>query len=184
MSSQKSEVLNVLFHFRNRLDVPSPPSPDGLPALETSSASSFLYASGRPQRSARTAPARLSHTRAASVRSRPHRTHEGTPGRSAARLLPAPDSRAAAPPHPYRNRTAASYSHALSFPFSLPHKPQQHFVTIVAVLPRRDNFPEAGPSIPWLHFTSRGQCLRLHLITRRPAMFMFVALPVLFIFLE
>ena len=27
MSSQKSEVLNVLFHFRNRLDVPSPPSP-------------------------------------------------------------------------------------------------------------------------------------------------------------
>lgn len=135
-------------------------------------------------RSARTAPARLSHTRAASVRSRPHRTHEGTPGRSAARLLPAPDSRAAAPPHPYRNRTAASYSHALSFPFSLPHKPQQHFVTIVAVLPRRDNFPEAGPSIPWLHFTSRGQCLRLHLITRRPAMFMFVALPVLFIFLE
>ena len=118
MSSQKSEVLNVLFHFRNRLDVPSPPSPDGLPALETSSASSFLYASGRPQRSARTAPARLSHTRAASVRSRPHRTHEGTPGRSAARLLPAPDSRAAAPPHPYRNRTAASYSHALSFPLS------------------------------------------------------------------
>lgn len=69
-------------------------------------------------RSARTAPARLSHTRAASVRSRPHRTHEGTPGRSAARLLPAPDSRAAAPPHPYRNRTAASYSHALSFPLS------------------------------------------------------------------
>lgn len=65
-----------------------------------------------------------------------------------------------------------------------PHKPQQHFVTIVAVLPRRDNFPEAGPSIPWLHFTSRGQCLRLHLITRRPAMFMFVALLVLFIFLE
>ena len=118
MSSQKSGVLNVLFHFRNRLDVPSPPSPDGLPALETSSASSFLYASGRPQRSARTAPARLSHTRAASVRSRPHRTHEGTPGRSAARPLPVPDSRAAAPPHPYRNRTAASYSHALSFPLS------------------------------------------------------------------
>lgn len=57
MSSQKSEVLNVLFHFRNRLDVPSPPSPDGLPALETSSASSFLYASGRPQRQNGSRPA-------------------------------------------------------------------------------------------------------------------------------
>ena len=155
MSSQKSEVLNVLFHFRNRLDVPSPPSPS-------------LHFRREIRPCIRVLPRSYTRAPCGSTRRSPTflRIHAQLP------LLILIET----------EQPRRIHMHYLFH--CPPHKPQQHFVTIVAVLPRRDNFPEAGPSIPWLHFTSRGQCLRLHLITRRPAMFMFVALPVLFIFLE